>query len=138
MCHVALETMVPNICGSVTQTMLRGSLLRRRNLSRFLDFWKICRPLHNWQLIPNKTCTILYGRWVRLFQYNPTATSCERTFTKYICVIQFIVMLGTIIIRSVCFLRDCECRTELSALQRSCLEKMGYLLFLSEALYKKY
>ena len=44
--HVALETVVPIICGSVAQTMLRGTLLQRRILSRFLQFWKICRPLH--------------------------------------------------------------------------------------------
>jgi hypothetical protein len=96
MCHVALETVGPNICGSIAQTMFRGTLLQRRILSRFLEFWKICRPLHYWQLISNKTRTVLYERWVCLFQYNLTATSCERTFRKYICVIQLIVMLGTI------------------------------------------
>jgi hypothetical protein len=90
------------------------TLLQRRILSRLVDFWKICRPLHYWQLISNKTCTVLYECWVLLFQYKPTAISCERT------------------------LRDCECRTELSALQRECVEKMGYLLFPSEVQYKKY
>jgi hypothetical protein len=35
-------------------------------------------------------------------------------------------------------LRDCEFRAELNALQRTDVEKMGYLLFLSEAQYKKY
>jgi hypothetical protein len=60
MCHVVLQTVAPNICGSVAQAMLRGTLLRRGILSQFLDVWEICRLLHYWQLISNKTCFVLY------------------------------------------------------------------------------